>query len=281
MAGSYPDAFGRRMAWDVDGTVAFWMPDNGLAQELSSGQMAAINDEEGGTDTVVGGGGIFGYYVHIFPELRDIKGYFIAGAANGDGGFSTLETSVDTTNGVDGTWVQQVVNITDSVTVRPDYRNAVDQVSAVGIKGIRVYKNSLTGFDDRIQAIHIYGNIASGQTPDRIQFLDTLNLDAVFTKVLDFGDVPRGQTQTRTFKIKNNSATLTVNTINVTAEDLYLNAGDWFTFGDDNIVYAATFAVGNLGPGAEKLLYMKQIVPVAETLGLQTGRIKVTHASVT
>ena len=137
------------------------------------------------------------------------------------------------------------------------------------------------GQDAAFATMHFYGVISPGETPDRILFLDTENADAEFTKVLDFGDIPRGQTTTRTFKIKNNSSSKTINTIQVTAEDLYLNAGNWYTFGDDGISYQATFAVGNLGPGSTKLLYLKQIIPGAETLGLHTGRIKASHASVT
>ncbi len=275
MAGSYPDAFGRRMAWDADGTVALYVPTGGNADEYTPAQADQVNSEEGADVNV--GLTASGYNIHIFPELRDVVGFFIA--KNG-GGYTTLETSVDTTNGIDGTWVQVLADVTDASAVNPDYRNSVDSISAIGVKGIRVFKNS-GGTSNRMLAIHIYGKISAAQTPDRIVFLDPDNADAQFTKVLDFGDVPRGQTQTRTFKIKNNSGSLTVNTITITAEDLYLNAGDWFTFGDDGINYSASFAAGNLGPGAEKLIYMKQVVPGSETLGLQTGRIKVSHASVT
>jgi len=271
----YPPAFGRRMAWDADGTVALYVPDGGISREYTPAEAAQINSEEGASVNV--GLTVSGYSIHIFPELRDLVGFFIA--KNG-GGYTTVETSVDTTNGIDGTWVQQLVNVNDVSSVNPEYRTSVDSISATGVKGVRVYKDS-GGTTNRLLAIHIYGKISSGQTPDRIIYLDPDAADAQFTKVLDFGDVPRGQTQTRNFKVKNNSGTLTVNTIVITAEDLYLNAGNWFTFSDDNITFVASLAIGNLGPGVTKLIYMKQVVPAAETLGLQTGRIKVSHASVT
>ena len=67
----------------------------------------------------------------------------------------------------------------------------------------------------------------------------------------------------------------------MTAVALYLNAATWYEFGDDGVAYQGTFAVGNLGPGATQLMYLKQAIPDAESLGLHTGRIEVSHASVT
>ena len=274
----YPPAFGRRMAWDVDGTVALWVPDNGVAVDLSPTEMVEINSEDGNYSSVMSPSATLGYLVHIFPELRDIDGYFAVARDT----FASLEGSVDTTNGVDGTWINITSSLTDQLlTVRPNYRSAVNSVSATAVKGIRARKGGGGGQSNRLWAIHIYGKISSGQTPDRLLFLDPDAADAVFTRVLDFGDVPRGQTQSRNFKLRNNSGSLTVNTISITAEDIYLNAGDWYTFSEDNINFFATLAIGNLGPGADKLIYMRQVVPGAETLGLQTGRIRVSHASVT
>lgn len=280
MAGSFPDALDRRMAWDDDGTVLLFIPDGLAAIEADASQRSLLNSESGTNVNIVGNNNKKGYYCHIFPELRDVIGYFFT---RGDGGlYAELETSVDTTNGIDGTWVQQIANITETVLVSPDYRNSVESLTAIAVKGIRVYKSSLGASNENIRAIHIYGKIAVGQTPDRIIILDPNDADAEFTKVFDSGDVPRGQTQTFTIKLKNNSSSLTVNTISNTAEDLYLNAGDWYTFSQDNINFFASLAIGNLGPGATSgLIYVKQVIPGSETLGLQAGRIKVLHVSVT
>ncbi len=269
------------MAWDDDGTVGLWKRDNFAATDLNDSQRAALNDESGNNIAITTNGAL-GYVEQIFPELREFDGYFIVRTSGGDGGFSTLDSSADTTNGIDGTWTQRTADVADGTSTDPEYRTSITSHAIPGVKGLRVYKNATGGGQDhQMQTIHIYGVISAGETPDRILFLDTEDSDQEFTKVLNFGDKARGQTTTRTFKIKNNSSTKTINTIQITAEDLYLNAGDWYTFGDDGVAYQATHAVGNLGPGSTELVYLKQVIPGGETLGLQAGRIKVSHASVT
>ena len=268
------------MAIDADGTVMLYY-DTGVATELSAGTIALLNNEQSG-----GFGITFAsnWVTAVFPEPRELDGIFTAiyrSDAYYTPSFGAVDTSGDTTNGIDGTWNNAIANINDYTTVYNNFRNNITSMAVATEKGVRARFNGTPNNLDVPAAFHLYGVISPGETPDRILFLDTLAADAVFTKPLDFGDVPRGQTQTRTFKIKNNSATLTINTIQVTAEDLYLNAGGWYEFGDDGISYQATFAVGNLGPGATKLLYLKQVIPDAETLGVQTGRIKVSHASLT
>ena len=286
MAGAYADAPSRRMATDADGTVGVYHGTlgGGASSGLTSGQMSILNDETDTPAAINGNSlGTAATLIFLFPELRELDGIFAAGYhfSGTAPSLGAVDSSADTTQGRDGTWNNQVADLTNWTFTYVNFRDEIVSLAVATEKGIRVAwargSTSLNG----IASIHLYGVISPGETPDRILFLDTLAADAVFTKVLDFGDVPRGQTQTRTFKIKNNSSTYTINTIQVTAEDLYLNAGDWYTFGIDDITYAATYAAGNLGTGATLLLYMKQIIPDGETLGVQTGRIKVSHASLT
>lgn len=297
MAGSYPDAPSRRMAWDGDGTVGLYSqhatggtgPSGGGFGSVpwtqsSQGAMEAGNDENIATfyRSMQVGGTSDGYVLvcFLFPEKRELDGMYIN--RNTDANANRwVYKSDDTTNGIDGIWDNTTAGFSTSSSP-PDYRDSITSMafsSVVAVKG----NMGATGTNDLVQwrSIHIYGEISPAETPDRILFLDTENSDAEFTKVLDFGDVPRGQTTTRTFKIINNSASKTINTIQVTAEDLYLNAGDWYEFGNDGISYQGTYAVGNLANGAEETIYLKQIIPGGETLGVQAGRIKVSHASVT
>lgn len=281
MAGLYQDAPSRRMAPDVDGTVGVQGLIGGAMSDISAANMAIVNDESnnGWLVSVTGSGAR--YFVWLFPELRELDGIFYAYMSGAARSTPTLvESAANTTNGIDGTWTSRIANITDYGTTYDKFRDNITSLAVPTEKGIRVTMTTGAG-GLGIQSCHLYGIISAGETPDRILFLDPDNADATFTKPLDYGEVPRGQTTTGTFKVKNNSATKTINTIQVTAEDLYLNAGGWYTFGDDAVNYQATFAVGNLGPGATKLVYLKQVIPNAETLGLQTGRIKASHASVT
>jgi len=216
----------------------------------------------------------------IFPELRELDGAYLNRNNDADAN-RWFYKSVDTTNGVDGAWADTSAAFSTSGTL-PDYRDSITSMAFPGVKAVKGNMGVTgTNHNSSWRTIHLYGSISPAETPDRILFLDTENADAEFTKVLDFGDVPRGQTTTRTFKIINNSSSKTINTVSVTAEDLYLNAGDWYEFGNDGVNYQATYSVGNMANGAEETIHLKQVIPGGETLGVQAGRIKVSHDSVT
>lgn len=279
MAGAYNDAPSRRMAIDADGTVGV----NPKLGDLSPTEMANINSEEDGLEANAGNAS---WLALIFPELRELDGIFAATdkADPGSIDIGAVDSSADTTNGWDGSWTTQIADYTDTGDnlVYTVFRDNISSLTVSTEKGIKItWTGGQSWVTDAVVAMHIYGRISAGETPDRIIFLDPDNSDAQFTKVLDYGDVPRGQTDVRTIKLKNNSTSKTINSVSITAEDLYLNAGTWYEFGDDDVTYQATFAVGNMTNGATQLIYVKQVIPDAETLGLQTGRIKVSHASVT
>lgn len=285
----YNEVPSRRMPWDADGSVSLHAisfrpfpaantPPTKQWTATDTSDVQAMNDED--TTAVINQTRNYPWTMHcvIFPEKRELDGWY-QNVMNDTAAWESYST--DTTNGFDGTWDTAVVAATRS-TVVDHYRDNISSLAVQGVKAVMSLDGEdVTNRSSGRRRVHLYGVISPGETPDRIIFLDTENADAKFTKVLDFGDKPRGQTTTRTFKIKNNSSSKTINTIQVTAEALYLNAGGWYTFGDDGVNYQGTFAVGNLGPGATKLLYLKQIIPDAETLGVQAGRIKVSHASVT
>jgi hypothetical protein len=246
MAGSYPDVPSRRMAWDADGTVLLWVRDNGPGAELSSVKAVELNDEDG-NDVDITSEDFLGYLIHIFPELREFDGYFIAKATTGDGGFGELESSPDTTNGIDGAWTQESANIPDPTAVRPNYRTGITSFAATNIRGVRVRKNSVSGFNDRrMQAVHIYGEISAGETPDRLLFIDEAT-GLEFTLPRDYGDTPRGSSEDIEWRIKNNSTTLTATTIQYTTEALFLGADAWFTHTlPGGSTFQATQSVGSL-----------------------------------
>ncbi len=272
------------MAWDVDGTVGMsrQVP-LGAMVAITSGQAANLNGEQHG-DHLTYWSNNRSYQVYwLFPEAREIDGVFACGNKSDNGGPrpGLVESSSTSTNGLDGIWTLLIANMPDFYSTIPEYREEIISAAVATETGLRMEWITLTNVSLSPASLHIYGTISPGETPDRIIFLDTENADQEFTKVLDFAEVPRGQTTTRTFKIKNNSSSKTINTVQVTAEDLYLNAGDWYEFGDDGVNYQATFTVGNMTNGSEETIHLKQIVPPAETLGLQAARIKVSHDSVT
>lgn len=291
MAGGYNDAVSRRMAWDADGTTVL------RAGGASNGQGPPANTpppiawsgtsldvrENANNEYAIGFTWYitsnYSWYMHgmLFPEDRDIDGWY---ENVWDVSAAWESYSLDTTNLVDGTWNSATVVATQT-RVLDHWRDNVNNLALTNVKGLMSMdgENSANREAGR-KRVHIYGTISAGETPDRILFLDTENGDAEFTKVLDFGDQLRGTETLRTFKIKNNSASLEIFTIQITAEDLYANAGGWYEFGDDGISYQATYSAGDLDFDEELLIYMKQVIPDGETLIPQAARIRVSHASV-
>lgn len=280
------------MAWDADGTVGVivdgtrdpsfpvaYSPPPKPWLNMTSTQKTGMNDENPST-----GPSHYNNYQWIeaglvFPDDRELDGIY--NHHRNDSSVGWVIHSFDTTNCRDGSWTNTLVNgiYNDALD---GYRDNITSLALPSVKGLIVFSgHNSAGEVAGWKQFHVYGTISPGVTPDRVLFLDTESADAEFTKVLDYGDVPRGQSDVRTIKLKNNSTTKTINTIQITAEDLYLNAGGWYEFGTNGVDYQATLLVGNLGPGATKLVYVKQNVPDDETLGVQTGRFRASHASLT
>ena len=290
MAGSYPDNPSRRMAYDEDATVVIGGTATGESTSpivppgfpyvaLTQQEMHDINDED--HDSNYGGeAGSNGtwFVTMLFPEQREIDGILHITDDENTSPFHTAAKSENTTNGFDGTWVDlALTDLHDITWVQDFYRENIESQAESNVIGLmfKVRQN----IRPRHRMIHIFGTQTGSGTPDRLLFLDPDNSDNEFTKPLDFGDVPRGQTQTDTFTLKNNSSTVTADSVQVTGEDLYLGSGAWYTFSDDDIVYSATLNIGNLGIGATQLIHVRQIVPDAQAIGTYVARVKANQAS--
>lgn len=273
MAGSYPDAPSRRMAWDDDGTIAMWGTLSSYVglTAFTSPQMQDLNDED---DVLVLSTSGERYIVYLFPELREFDGFFWRQHF-----FSvTPQKSTNTTNGVDGTWTNLTSLTNTGADVRPDYRNVIQSYAESGIRGFRHAASTSGGFHG-MKASHIYGEIAPGQTPDRLLFVDTgTNLE--FNLPIDYGDTPRGSATDRTFKLRNNSGSLTASTIQITAESLYLSSGNWFTFSEGGAFQATLALASSIGSGADSpTITARRDIPDSETLSLHAARFQVSVGS--
>lgn len=283
MAGSYPNVPSRRFGLDSDGSVLVkFGPDTTSRAiiEASATHRDNITDEEGGVAFDAGGftglshGGRI-MYAWVFPELREIDGVFIA---RQDGlGLTALEHSANTTNGSGGTWVTEIADLTDHGTVRPTYRSSITSTAASSKRGLRctyLFNGGLSGSAQGLQAFHVYGEIAPGQTPDRLLFIDEAT-GLEFTASYDYGDIPRGGSEDITWRFRNNSASLTATTIQYTAEDLYLGSGGWYTHTlPGGSTYQATRQVASLTPATTSgLITTRRVTPGNEDLGTHAGRI--------
>ena len=275
MAGAYPDVPGRRMGWDADGTVAVERVLTGQLTELTPAQKAEMNDEE--NVTVISKYATSWQFVLLFPEKREIDGLFIAGDAVG-----SVYTSADTTSGLDGTWGTLFADFPESPNAYNDYRTGIQSSADPGKRGLDVRVANYSGYS-RLYAVHVYGEISPGETPDRLLFIDEAT-GLEFAAAKDYGDTPRGSARDFSFRLKNNSTVagnnVTLNTIQVTAEDLFLGSGAWYTFSYGGGAFQGTIQIASLAPEAtSQLIVCRQIIPTDETLGPHAGRVKATVGS--
>lgn len=282
----YPTAPGHRIAWDDDGTVAGHRNNTtgGTLTEWTAGAMAELNDEDSVAQTIPGSPGTSDQISmwFVFPELRELDGIFLRGQAANQ--FGLVESSADTTNGLDGTWATLIAAYDDSAagTTYDLYRSPVT-VSVSSKRGVRAL--FVNPGADSLESMHLYGEISAGETPDRLIFIDELTgLQFVLPK--DYGDIPRGSARDFEWRLKNNSTVAgnnkTINTIGISVEALYLNSAAWYTFSIGGDSFASTKSITSLAPEASSaLIVCRQIIPVAEVLDKHVARIQATVGSLT
>lgn len=279
MAGSYPDAPSRRMAWDADGSIYLYREATSVPMtEPAASTRVELNDEDS-TSVHSLFNNVRREYVIIFPELREIDGAYAGGGATyPDFGF---DVSADTTNGIDGSWTTGIASSTSGV-FQPGapytyYRSAIRSMALSNKRAIMAV--SADGNDGRMDAFHVYGEIAAGETPDRLLWIDnTTGLE--FNLPIDYGDIPRGSAEDRELKLKNNSATLTAASVQITAEALYLNSGAWYTFSEGGAFQSTLALAASIGAGAStSTITIRRDTPDSETLGLHTARAYVNVGS--
>jgi hypothetical protein len=275
MAGSYPDVPGRRMAWDDDGSIGFRVPiDFSLAvTEMTPTNRSALNDENQATNMATGTGPHRWFGV-IFPELREVDGFSAATSSTGgtpNDGVGEVRTSGDTTNGVDGTWTQRIADYnTGNGTVQQNYRNRITSLAVSNVRSLRCHQ----GQNNLVIALHIYGEIAAGETPDRLLWVDN-NTGSEFGLPIDYGDIPRGSAEDREVKLRNNSTTMTAASVQVTAEALYLNSGAWYTIKEASGSFQSTLPLtSSIGSSSDSpVLTIRRVTPDSETLSLHAARV--------
>jgi hypothetical protein len=277
MAGNYPDVPAPRMAYDRDGSVGALVTTGGGISLLSGGQLATINDEDsdelGWTPATTA-------LCIIFPELRDVAAYVCAHNSSDGTVPGLVDTSINTTNGFDGTWVSRGTWVRTSIGT--GLRTAINTISWTGVKAVRFHGSGGNfGGSNHTQALHLFGSITAGQNPDRLRMWhptldepldDSTSADGAF---FDWGDIQRNTTSDKTFRIKNNSATLTANSIVISQEtlsDTSPTVNSQFTFSDGG-AFAASIDIGNLAPGALSPVITKRFArPSNAILSLWTSR---------
>jgi hypothetical protein len=273
------------MAYDLDGSVGGWMYYGGSISEWSAGQMTDWNRESGTAVPYNGFNGQSGYAFVLFPQLRDLVGYAFWARSDTGWNVGALQTSTNTTNGYDGSWTTVLPTFTSngSWSGPAAARTAIRSVTANGIKAVRFESPNTGGNSARMEGLHLYGRISNGQTADRLRFWHPTLDEALDDNTaadgawLDWAETTRGTSADKTFRIKNNSSTLTANGIVLTTSaltDTTPSVPPQMTFSDGG-VFSASLNIGNLAPGAlSSVITIRRTTPANAILSLWWARIK-------
>lgn len=286
MAGSYPDYPSWRIPYDKDGSVGLvGMP---APVQLSPSALAMFNDEYLG----------YNYMDHwsevtttspfflLFSRPMDIDAAYLLCAGDIWGSGSAFSTSVNTTNGVDGTWVSRGNLPThDRQVPNPTYRTDISAETWLGIRGLRV-DFWAGGGSCYFEALHLFGEPAPTADLTHLNLWHPSRDERVGPAHFDWGNVSRDSSEDVTFRVKNASDSSTATGITVSSVQQHASdaasvaAAAQQLFSTDGLNFYATAAVASLAPGqASSLITMRRITPSAATLGLTTFRVRAEAAS--
>lgn len=264
MAGSYPDAPFRRMAWDEDGSILWSAPSlqatytsvvtTQIVEYSVARKQKFNNEDEIGNDSVNVGSFVaaqpFQAFQIIFPEIRDLYGiayWCNATLAQADDIRNRrmpnhVEVSANTPNGVTGAWVSIFPGDWEDATYpchAPHdiytwnywYRIGIVNDAPLPVFGIRSIRWMQAPGENLIGSaswhhIHLYGDKSTGVTPDRLLFID-MDTGLEFQAPLDWGDVPQGTTLYHKIRMFNNSTTFTANDVILDFEALTGESDTW------------------------------------------------------
>jgi len=271
---TYSSYAGHRMAYHLDGTTVYRIDTNNTITQLNSTQIGYLNDESTSSYAV----GERAHIVFIFPQLRDLTHYFIGREGTSyNGGAGTFEISSDTTTGLDGSWSTIASPYVLGNNTVPNYRT-INALSSSGIKAVRIENGSTYGGSLNFTAIHLFGTLSSGETPNRLDLWHPTLNQRVSASYFDFGDKQQSTVTNISFRVKNQSSTQTANTIVVsmaTLTDLSPTAIGNYTLNLNGGSFASTQTISSLAPNATSdVLTLKLNNPSNAALSLWAGTVK-------
>jgi hypothetical protein len=279
MAGNYPDPTSWRMALDKDGSTIVYVDFGNAIYDFTAAEMLEMQK-----DTTSGTKPFWGitnwYYAVVFPEKRDIDGYQTFDTRNTQFALS-VETSVNTTNGADGTWVTQSTNYFPKA-VYGDWRAQLVNTTVLGVKGIR-WRGSNGHSNGNLYGVILTGEISPGENPDRLVLWDASANTKMPPVNFDWGFVQRSSSADRTFRVKNNSSTKQANNVTVSS-DIVINttpsvAGQ-LVYSYNGGAFLAQVNIGSLAPGAiSGVVTCRRVTPSNAVLGQWLPRTNATPVS--
>lgn len=255
--------------------------------------------------------------VFIFPQPRDIEAVFLSGygqrTGSGAGAPVYMDNFVcygskDSTNGIDGTWdlIDGAVRAGASAElggVKPDYRKiqGVDgSPLGTGIhllpateaaRDIRALKfhypltqgNSTGEHSTYWYVCHLYGRTSSTAPESRLRIWSATADQEAYYDVLDFGDAPSGSSEDRTFRLKNNSPSLTANDITVdftTPTDATPSMATQWLVSLNGTDFAPQQQIASLGPGSiSPIITLRRVTDSSAALSVWTSLVRAVPTS--
>ena len=286
----YPTLPGRKFEYDVGGGSVYYGNDtNEITTVLTTERMAELNNIDNVNivmqKSVYSTTGVLTVWVFL-PEKYAVAGFGMLhnlGSLNGAG--VTVAGSADSTNGLDGTWINATLPngaIPKIMMDTDQWRDGIQPCTfSEAIKVLRLRYSG--GYESakysnvNIYALHIYGIKAEGEIPDDILFLDDdASGDPEFNRDLDFGDRPEGTTVTHRIKLRNSSTTKIANNLTLSLIDVD------FTFSmDEGVTWVTGATITSIAAqGVSGSIIVKNTIPPpTQMLGPRAPRFEVTIGS--
>jgi hypothetical protein len=272
------------MAYDRNGTSAFYHDGTHPSVQVPANSLVTLNDESDQNDLVIpitGGGWSLtnGFYLaFIFPQLRDLVGW---GGRFGTAGTYVLQSSPNSTDGMNGTWTNltTAINNTAFDPANPLNRTTYSTGGAPGLGAVRFFVTGLnTGSGPAgytAYGVHLYGGVTTGQNLDRLSFTD-LFTNPLAGSALDEGDIVQSSSGDKQLQVTNASPTRTAQSISVFTEvntDTVPSVAAQYLVSTDGVNFSATVVVASLSPGQSQEITLRRVTPSNAATGGFTPRL--------
>ena len=277
MAGNYMNAPASRLAYDRDGSIMATRDITGTLTVFTGTQTKLMNSESEAGITLTAQSGL----ILLFPMPMDLSAVFFSETTYSDW---TLESSVDTTTGLDGTWITHRSPVVPNKQVKPNYRIETNLVSFLAgsaqerIRGIRISKATIV--TTTWKALHVYGEPSDNATKDRLEIWHPTLSQKIGPSYLDWGNVPRSSSADIQFRVKNLSPVLTADQCTVYVEALTPGvpsvAGMHTLSDNDGATFLPSVTIPSLAPGeVSGALILRRVVPATAQVASWSARVAV------
>lgn len=262
---------------ESDGTTLFHGPTLGLTQATPE-VLANICDWNSGSG-IYQNQGLTRQYALFFPELRAIQAFSLSiyDAGNGSISIVNLETSSDTTNGMDGNWDFRY-NISSLNAWYNASLTTLRQPWTVDWQNTKSIRLTITTGGSAFSGLydcHIWGNY----TRAGLVLWDASADQIMAGSNLDFGDTTQGSVYTRQLRIKNNYGLTANNIVIASPAGGVGDVRNALEFSDGG-AYATSVTIPTIAPGAiSPVVTVRRTVSPTAPLVIGCARVTATAGS--